>query len=62
MTLDRTYRDDPYEYMSQEPCDYCPYQNTNTCADCYYLWNTGIRQTRIEEYYERWSKRGEKGG
>jgi hypothetical protein len=21
--IDRTYRDDPYEYMSQEPCDYC---------------------------------------
>lgn len=20
--IDRTYRDDPYEYMSQEPCDY----------------------------------------
>lgn len=37
--IDRTYRDDPYEYMSQEPCDYCPYQHTNICADCYYLWN-----------------------
>lgn len=24
--IDRTYRSDPYEYMSQEPCDYCPYQ------------------------------------
>lgn len=23
MVIDRTYRDDPYEYMSQEPCDYC---------------------------------------
>ena len=21
--IDRTYRSDPYEYMSQEPCDYC---------------------------------------
>ena len=21
--IDRTYRDDPYEYMSQNPCDYC---------------------------------------
>ena len=21
--IDRTYRNDPYENMSQEPCDYC---------------------------------------
>lgn len=32
-TIDRTYRDDPYEYMSQEPCDYCPYQNTKKCKE-----------------------------
>lgn len=31
--IDRTYRNDPYEYMSQEPCDYCPYQNTDKCAN-----------------------------
>ena len=31
--IDRTYRDDPYEYMSQEPCDYCPYQNTDKCDE-----------------------------
>lgn len=24
--IDRTYHNDPYEYMSQEPCDYYPYQ------------------------------------
>ena len=30
--IDRTYRNDPYEYMSQEPCDYCPYQNTDKCS------------------------------
>lgn len=31
--IDRTYHDDPYEYMSQEPCDYCPYQNTDKCHE-----------------------------
>ena len=31
--IDRTYRNDPYEGMSQEPCDYCPYQNTDKCAN-----------------------------
>lgn len=31
--IDRTYSDDPYEYMSQEPCDYCPYQNTDKCHE-----------------------------
>lgn len=30
----RAYLNDPYEYMSQEPCDYCPYQNTDKCDEC----------------------------
>lgn len=30
---DRTYRDDPYEYMSQDPCDYCPYHSTDKCDE-----------------------------
>ena len=33
--IDRTYRDDPYEYMSPEPCDDCPYQNTDKCDESY---------------------------
>lgn len=32
--IDRTYSNDPYEYMSQEPCDYCPYVNTDKCDEC----------------------------
>lgn len=32
--IDRTYRENPYEYMSQDPCDYCPYQNTGKCHKC----------------------------
>lgn len=31
--IDRTYHNDPYEYMSQDPCDYCPYQNTDKCHE-----------------------------
>ena len=31
--IDRTYRDDPYEYMSQEPCDYCPFEGTDKCDE-----------------------------
>lgn len=31
--IDRTYRDDPYEYMCQYPCDDCPYQNTDKCDE-----------------------------
>ena len=31
--IDRTYRDDPYEYMSQEPCDYCPFEDTDKCNE-----------------------------
>ena len=38
--IDRTYRDDPYEYMSQEPCDYCPYQNTDECDDKFMTYRT----------------------
>ena len=26
MTLNRTYLNDPYEYMSQDPCDYCRHE------------------------------------
>ena len=37
--IDRTYRDDPYEYMSQEPCDYCPYQ-TQTYFENHYISET----------------------
>ena len=29
----QAYLNDPYEYMSQEPCDYCPYQNTDKCDE-----------------------------
>lgn len=32
--IDRTYRDDPYEHMSQEPCDYCSFEGTDKCAEC----------------------------
>ena len=32
--IDRTYSNDPYEYMSQERCDYCPYVNTDKCDEC----------------------------
>ena len=43
--LDLTYRNDPYEYLSDNPCDYCSYQNTDKCVEC---CNRGLAYGMIE--------------
>ncbi len=43
--IDRTYSNDPYEYMSPYPCDDCPYQNTDKCDESYCKFMTyGIQE------------------
>lgn len=37
--------------MSENPCDYCPYQSTDKCEECHNRnLSYGLRQEEIEEY------------
>ena len=32
--IDRTYLSDPYEGMSDDPCDYCQCKDKDKCDEC----------------------------